>query len=243
MKAFVQTERGEFPKEMYLSFAYGAAKYFGYEIVKFEPDNFDGMSKESPVFCGAFQFPAILKHLGVNYSPLSSYPPKLAQYLNRKVEVAPLASVKERVISGEKLFIKPLDKDRKYFNGQLMNGWPKRDFQLFKAWQQNLDVFCCEPVEFKVEYRVFVHRGKILDSRKYRGDFRLNIDYDVVERAIKDFGGPVAYCLDFGLDSLGRTTLVEATDANSLGHYGLDPFYFANMIIDRWNEIVYEQWA
>lgn len=239
MKTFVQTDRGEFPKEMYLTYAYGAAKYFGYEIVKFEPDDFTGMKKECPVFCGVNQFPLVLKHLGVDYMPLTSYPVKLESYLRRKIEIAPLVSVKARVANGETLFVKPRDSDRKYFNGQLISEWPNRDFQLFKALQSNLDVFCCEPVEFKVEYRVFIHRGKILDSRKYRGDFRLNIDYEVVEAAIKDFGGPVAYCLDFGLDSLGRTTLVEVTDANSLGHYGLDPIYFSNMIIDRWNQIVY----
>jgi hypothetical protein len=244
MKTFVQTDRGEFPKEMYLTYAYGAAKYFGYEVVKFEPDDFTGMKKECPVFCGVNQFPLILKHLGVDYTPLISYPDRVRGYLNRKVELIQLQEAKARVLSGESLFIKPTDENRKSFNGQLVSGeWPKRDFQLFKALERNLEVFVSEPIEFKVEYRVFIHRGKILDSRKYRGDFRLNIDYEIVERAIKDFGGPVAYCLDFGLDSLGRTTLVEVTDANSLGHYGLDPFYFSNMIIDRWNEIVYEQWS
>jgi len=241
VKTFVQTDRGEFPKEMYLTYAYGAAKYFGYEIVKFEPDDFTGMSKECPVFCGVYQFPLVLKHLGVNYEPLESYPAALSPHLNRKVERTNIHEAKARVLAGESLFIKPADENRKSFNGQLIKEkWPNRDFQLFKALQDNQEILVCEPLEFLVEYRVFIHNGKILDSRKYRGDFRLNIDYGVVESAIKDFsGGPVAYCLDFGVDSLGRTILVEVTDANSLGHYGLDPFYFTNMIIDRWNEIVY----
>lgn len=243
MKTFVQVERGEFPREMYLTYAYGAAKYFGYEVVKFEPDNFAGMSKECPVFCGVYQFPLVLKYLGVDYKPLPSYPAALSGYLNRKIEKTSLQEAKARVLAGEVLFVKPTDDNRKSFNGQLIKEkWPNRDFQLFKALQSNQEVLICKPLEFLVEYRVFIHNGKILDSRKYRGDFRLNLDYNVVERAIADFGGPVAYCLDFGLDSLGRTTLVEVTDANSLGHYGLDPFYFTNMIIDRWNEIVYGGW-
>ena len=62
----------------------------------------------------------------------------------------------------------------------------------------------------------------------------------MVKNAINQFhNAPVAYCLDFGLTSKGDTALVEATDAWSFGHYGLDMLHFTNMVIDRWNEIVY----
>jgi hypothetical protein len=49
---------------------------------------------------------------------------------------------------------------------------------------------------------------------------------------------PIACALDFGVSADGRTLLIEANDAFALGAYGLDAVVYANMLEDRWLQIV-----
>jgi hypothetical protein len=41
---------------------------------------------------------------------------------------------------------------------------------------------CSEPVEFIAEYRCFVHKGMIVDCRRYQGDYRRLVDIDTTAR-------------------------------------------------------------
>jgi hypothetical protein len=48
----------------------------------------------------------------------------------------------------------------------------------------------------------------------------------------------VAYSLDLGLAEDGRTLIVEINDCFSLGTYGFPALPYAQMVVDRWSEIV-----
>jgi hypothetical protein len=49
---------------------------------------------------------------------------------------------------------------------------------------------------------------------------------------------PAAFGNDFGVAADGRTLLVEVNDAYSLGYVGLRTVPYANMLEDRWVELV-----
>lgn len=48
----------------------------------------------------------------------------------------------------------------------------------------------------------------------------------------------MAYSLDLGLAEDGRTLIVEINDCFSLGTYGFPALPYAQMVVDRWSEIV-----
>ncbi len=246
MKAFVQVHTdSEFFNENYYT-AWRAFEWFGYETIKFKqyqaPDN---IAPETPVFASVQQTKMIFQKLGIKHEELESYPTCLDKWLYREIGIDTIANIRNDVCRGKSLFVKPLDKDRKKFDGQLMK--TEKDLILLGGLEDNLSVFVSTPVDFKSEYRVFIHKGEILDVRKYRGDFELPPSRNVLNNMIKRIQAsssnpPAAYCIDVGVCVNERghdyTSLVEVTDAWSFGHYGLSMLDYGNMIIDRWNQIV-----
>lgn len=102
----------------------------------------------------------------------------------------------------------------------------------------NAEVYCCEPVEFVAEWRVFLRYGEILDVRPYKGDWRAHYDYRVIESCISDYVSAPAGCsVDFGLSRDGRTLLIEVNDGYSLGCYGLNKYSYAKLLSARWAEL------
>lgn len=100
-------------------------------------------------------------------------------------------------------------------------------------------VWVAEPVEFLSEYRSFILYRKVIDCRRYKGDWSKAPNKDIVENAVKAMGrkAPHAYSLDWGVTADGRTLLVEMNDGFALGHYGLHPVSYARMLSARWNEL------
>ncbi len=241
MKAFVQIQTdNQFANPNYFE-AWRGFKYLGYDVETFYPHDFYRMNitKETPCFAGVDITKKIFNKLNINHKELESYPSCLDPFLNRNIYILSIGEIKQLIQSGESVFIKPQDKDRKLFEGIVIK--ELKDLDKVNFLIDPYEVYCSDLINFLVEYRVFIHNGKILDSRKYRGNFELNIDYNVVRNAMRSMkNAPVAYCLDFGLTDQGKTALVEVTDSWSMGHYGLDMLHFVNMIIDRWNEIVYK---
>ncbi len=115
-----------------------------------------------------------------------------------------------------------------------------RDLIQTASFPDEFEVLCSEPVEFVVEYRCFVHKGMIVDCRRYRGDYRRVVDLDVTgQGCVKAYtSAPVCYSLDLGLVSDGRTLVVEVNDAFALGAYGMPSIPYAQMVMDRWEEMV-----
>lgn len=237
MKSFVQIDNGEFSNPNMYN-AWRGFGLLGYEVVKFDSGMIPrDITKETPVFSGVSTFQRILKNLKINKPQLESYPGILKKFLGRNTTVVQVDYIRKDIQKLGPVFVKPIDSDRKVFNGHVVKESADLRHTLFLP--DFYPVLISEVKQFDVEYRVFVHKGKILDSRNYKGDFRKNIDYNVVEQAVQIFtDAPVAYCLDFGLTDQNETLLVEVTDATSFGCYGLDSTHYGKMLVDRWEELM-----
>jgi hypothetical protein len=238
MKAFVQTKKGEFVNPNDYN-AWRGFQKLGYETIHLDASAIflpKALTKETPVFAGVQGFKKVMKHLKVEKQELPSYPDCLKKFLGREIRTVTLGELRVDINKYGPVFIKPNDEFRKHFNGHVVK--ESMDLRYTLYLPDDYEVLASDIVNFDTEYRVFIHKGAILDSRNYKG-FRGAINYDIVEEAIKEFeNAPVAYCLDFGLTKEGKTLLVEVTDANSCGCYGLDCLYYGRMLADRWEELM-----
>ena len=79
----------------------------------------------------------------------------------------------------------------------------------------------------------------MIDSRNYKGDFKIQPNFNIIERCIEDYKNkPAAFTIDFGVTDDGRTLLIEVNDGYAFGTYGLSPLNVAKMLSARWSEMV-----
>ncbi len=238
MKAFVEVSLdGNFANPNFFE-AWRGLSYFNYDVTLFKSHDYYtiGIGKTTPVFAGVQTTQKIFKLLNKKAPELPSFPPDLDKFLCRKISEEYLGNCREQVKNGQTWFIKPLDEHRKSFPAFLATNITH--FDKIKGLPDWWVVYKSEQIECLAEYRVYVLKGEILDIRKYAGNFKIFPDLKVIEEAVNILGSsPVAYCLDFGVNS-DKTFLVEATDAWSFGIYGLDMVHFTNMIVERWKELM-----
>ncbi len=175
---------------------------------------------------------AALKLIGVPAPEPMDYPEELADYRGRRIWRTMLGAV----TIGD--FVKPVR--HKLFTGRVWTGSiaDRLATEGIPGVADNEPVWCSEPVEFIAEFRAFVLDDKVLDVRRYRGDWSLGPDRGAVTGAVMAYGSaPAAYALDFGVTEERATLLVEANDAFALGAYGLDPVLYARMISARWEQL------
>lgn len=166
---------------------------------------------------------------------LDDYPVELHQYVGRSF-TGEMTLGEVRAKPDSRYFVKP--KEQKLFTGRVWDNSHETRV-ILACHPDETPVYVSEPVEFVAEYREFILRQEILDVRRYRGDWSVAPDRKIVEAATAACPpSPVAYALDWGITSDGRTILVERNDATSLGHYGLRSELYASMIEARWIEIV-----
>lgn len=92
-------------------------------------------------------------------------------------------------------------------------------------------------ISMQSEWRAFVHHGKIVDVRGYKGDFRLFPDFNFIEDAVSRFERSMAaYTIDVAVSD-GKTVIVEYGDMWAVGSYGIDPQVYFEMLRDRFKEI------
>jgi hypothetical protein len=104
--------------------------------------------------------------------------------------------------------------------------------------REDTEIWCSEPVNFVTEWRCFVRYGEIIDVRKYKGNWRINFDYKIIEQALKKYqSSPKAYAMDFGVTEKGETLLVEVNNGYSLGCYGLFYLDYAKFLSAKWAEM------
>jgi hypothetical protein len=138
-------------------------------------------------------------------------------------------------------FIKPLK--TKLFTGNIKS-------QLDLNFEPNLEVWSSEPVNFTVEYRIYIHLNIIIGYSRYDHFDCVSeeIDLDFIQKIINSFkNSPVAYSIDIGWnDDKNEWCLIELNDAWSLGFYNNSDessnpptnLHYCKMIVDRWNEIL-----
>lgn len=170
-----------------------------------------------------------LKVMHLPLPPPLDYPEELQYLLGRKTWRSTLAEV----VPGT--FVKPVR--HKAFTGRV---WTGTIVDRLATLEVELDepVWCSEVVDFVSEYRGFVLEDRLLDVRRYKGDWSKAPDRKTLEAAVMAYGSaPAAYGIDVGVTRDGRTLLVEVNEGFALGAYGLDPVYYARMIAARWEQL------
>ncbi len=164
------------------------------------------------------------------------YPDSLTEYFHRKIRRGILDEVYR---STERVFVKPIQ--QKLFTGFVWEGF-KSAVSRTPGLPGNTEVLISECVEFLSEYRTFVLDGRILDCRRYKGDWSKAPDRKLLENAVEiycaDPSSPRAFCLDVGVTNNSPCCLVEVNNSYSFGHYGLQSELYAQMLEANWIEMI-----
>ena len=173
---------------------------------------------------------ALLKMMGLNV-PVYDYPIELKEFYGRKIYAGVLGEIVNIPDNWGK-FIKP-KAGSKVFTGRVVNG--TRDL-IGIGLPFDYPIWISDIVEFIAEWRCFVLDGQVLDVRPYTGDYHAHFDASVIDEAISCWkDAPIAYGLDIGVTSDGRTLVVEVNDGYA---YGLSPLNSINFHKARWKEMV-----
>lgn len=174
-----------------------------------------------------------LKKLGRPIPPPLDYPDELREFLGRDVRKTTLNEVRE---STTPIFVKP--QEHKAFTGFVWTG-DSESRRRVVTQPYSTPVWVSPPIKIVVEYRAFHLYESVIDCRKYKGDWSVAPNRDVIDAARRAYrkNAPAAYCTDWGVTDTGQTVLVEANDGLSFGHYGLPPVSYARMLAARWHQL------
>jgi hypothetical protein len=197
------------------------------------------LARDTLVVGGMAQVFHALKTIGVEPPMPLNLPECLAAYRGRRIWTSTFGELHQRFRAGkgEPAFVKPLVAS-KAFTGYVIACLD--DFEPTIHLPAHMQLQCSEVVEFTSEWRYFVHKQQVVGVGFYAGDVFQHPDQVVVRAAINTFQpeAPVAYGIDFGVTVDGRTLLVEVNDAFALGCYGLGSVEYADMLENRWQEVV-----
>ena len=206
------------------------------EIVKFftKPDGIH-YKKQDIVVGSINSVRSIMKSIHVDL-PNFYIPNELQKYAGRKIYKSTIGSIIERVMHGEKLFIKPVT--IKEFPAQVVDSLPLMTF-IGQDFKDNMECWVSEVIDFVSEYRIFLLGKEPIGCKHYWGDFKICPDWKIIDSAIADLINPPAgWCLDFGITNDGTTLLIEANDGYSIGNYGLDGMDYVRILKARWFELL-----
>jgi hypothetical protein len=165
-------------------------------------------------------------------------PEGLEKYTGRDIYKSTVGEAIKKFRNGEKVFIKPIQ--AKAFPAQVIDMMPLITHigQSFNDYDQ---CWVSSVVNFVSEYRLFLIDGELVGCKHYLGDFKVSLDWNVVDKALADLKWqPRGWCLDFGVTDDGKTLLVEANDGYSIGNYGLDGRDYSKLIKARFLELTRE---
>ncbi|SHK53647.1 protein of unknown function [Clostridium cavendishii DSM 21758] len=213
--------------------AFCGFKQMGFEVIFFKniDEVYDNNPEDIVVSYIADVRKTLYKH-GV-IVPEISYPEEIKSFLGRRIWRSKLSLIENNPDKWN-IFIKPVEGKR--FTGVVIKS--AKDLIGCGTWGEDTDILCSEVVNFVAEWRCFVRYGKILDIRRYKGDFRMHFDHKVIENAVTQFtSAPNGYAIDFGVTDKGETLLIEVNDGYSLGCYGLVNLDYAKLLSARWSEL------
>jgi len=196
------------------------------DLKEIEPDN---------IFLGSIQFiQGALAKLNRSIPDPLDYPESLEKFLGRKIEVSTMDEIASDP-SKWNVFVKPKGVTKK-FTGRLIRG--TKDLVGCGDINMNTPIWVSQPVQFIAEWRVFIRYRTVLGVKQYKGDWRAQYDYKIIEEAVELYENqPAGFALDFGLTQEGKLLLVEANDGFGLGNYGLFYVDYAKLLSARWSEL------
>ncbi len=248
MKAFVET----IGKEYFDDFVYTAIQpliKLGYNIIKidgsysYEKLN-DYIISNKDIAIGSVEFlNEFFIQLSIDPPKYIGFPNELNKFYGRKIDIVNFNELFN--LTEFNFFIKPYN-NVKLFTGCLIEQKSTLEFikkyelhNLTEEEKFNLFVYKQEKINFISEYRCFIHKGKLVGIKHYKGDFTKFIDVSIINDIISEYKNPpIAYTLDIGLCENNNSYLIEINDFWAIGGYGLDGEIYSKMIIDRIKEIV-----
>jgi len=233
MRAFIQCNSGMLPFNETVYNAYLGFEEMGVETVFFNNlSMLEEANKEDIVVGGLGPTKWRLDQLGCEYPELD-YPEELQKYLGRKIWRSSINTINSNPDLWP-VFVKPYVDKR--FTGRVINS--TKDLIGCGSCYENYDVICSDVIDIKAEWRAFIRYGKLVDIRRYKGDWKVHFNPDVIEQSIIDYTSqPAGYAMDFGITDKGETVLVEVNDGFSIGSYGLFHIDYAKLLSARWAEL------
>ena len=233
MKAYIQCNSKMLPFNETAYNAYLGFDEMGVETVLFNSrDAFKGAEREDIVVGGLGPIKWRLEELGCKYPELD-YPDELQNYLGRKIWKSKINTINSNSDLWP-VFVKPYIDKR--FTGRVINS--TKDLIGCGSCYENYDVICSEVIDIKAEWRAFIRYGQLLDIRRYKGDWKVHFDPEVVEHCIRDYTSqPAGYAMDFGVTDKGETVLIEVNDGFAVASYGLFHIDYAKFLSARWAEL------
>lgn len=238
----------------------------GYEIYEFtaedlESDKMDYRATKYPFVGSIDGMTELFKNIGKYPEPID-FPESIIEsgLLNRNVVKTTLNKfIGDFKQNHKPMFVKPVQ--TKLFDGALISkeehlNYLKMSMQLDKYVEtskhnnakkvqslyseiEDCNIFITEPIDIVSEHRVYVHNKKAIYSCNYSGDFRINPDFGYVDKLIEMYQEqPVAYTIDVAILKDGSMTVIEFNDFWAIGSYGLYCIDYAQMLLDRYFEIV-----
>lgn len=204
----------------------------GWEVVFYEGDPPERLSREDVVVGFITQVKMALRNLNIEPPAEIDYPEELQVFLQRKVWKDSLHRI-YTTPEAWPVFVKPVK--GKQFDGKLITSL--KDL-IGIGSQEDREIWCSEPVEFLSEYRCFIKYDKVIDVRRYKGDYKIFPNLYILTRCLEEYKNPPnAYTIDIGVASTGETKLIEINDGFAMGSYGLSPVEYAKMISARWSQL------
>ena len=162
---------------------------------------------------------------------------KLLPNSNRESTIITLKEAISLKEKGERFFIKPLKE--KLFTGFVVDGF---QYPILNAFPAETKVYKYEVIDNIIsEWRLFVHKGKIIDARNYAGDFTMMYDKNYASNVLEGNSEtfPIAYTIDIGVikDTL-KSVVIEYNDIIISAGYGLDEVEYFKMYRSRYFEII-----
>lgn len=187
--------------------------------------------RKDVIYVGSIEFlKMVARRIGFSMPFPLNIPTSIESYAGRQISYG-----KIKDITSYPVFIKPAD-ELKLFPGGVISHEPSLTIPELK---EDTRLLISEVVDFVSEYRCFVFKGKLVGVRHYSGSFYYYPEIAIIENCIHNyFDAPVAYCIDFGITSDGKTMLVEVNDFWSCGTYGFTGQTYAYMLVNRWREII-----
>ena len=233
MRVFVQAKNG-IPLDYDHFNAYCGFREMGFEVVFFENHKELSESSEEDVVVGYIgTVRRRLEDFNVEIVD-TDYPICLEKYLGRKMWKATINEINANPDLWP-VFVKPIN--NKKFVGRAI--YTPADLIGCGSCYENAPVICSEVLDVVAEYRTFVRYGKIIDVRRYKGEWNIYPDADVIKSCVEDYvDAPFGYAIDFGVTRDGKTVLIEVNNTCSLGSYGLFCVDYAKLLSARWSELM-----
>lgn len=235
-KVYVHVKNG-FPINEDIQKAIDGFEYLGYEAIpitmeKMLAGDLDNLAKIYPVVGSIDFMTRLFGRLNKTPEPID-FPEDIKQFINRKLIRTNLRFAIE--LEALDVFIKPVH--TKLFDGVLITD--KSHYNFLKSYPPSLDIWLCDKVDITSEHRIYVHNGEMVYGCCYSGDFKISPDYFYVAKLIASYGNaPKAYTIDIAILKNGTNTVVEFNDFWAIGGYGIAPWDYANMLKDRYFEII-----